>query len=296
MKKSHEIDLIYIAGYGRSGSTLADILIGNFSGHFSGGEISFFALNGIINNEFCSCGSKVHDCPFWKNVMIQWQSSMKLSITNYHDIYFKYLRNKRMFSFFYRIYFPDNQFKNFLADTQLLYAILSKECGGKVIIDSSKSPYRLFLLKKLGLKIRVIHLVRSLRGVLYATSKSIPKNLEQGVESELMPRNKWRVMLTWLIANFWISFLSRGLETYRISYEKLIKEPTYALQGFLVFHERDYQRFKAGGPFFPEHLVAGGRVRMQKEIFIDANRHERELWKGNGLLEWMVGFIERVFR
>ena len=73
MKNSKEMSdtipqIIYIAGFERSGSTILDIMVGNMNNHFSVGELSFYPVNGIVDNEFCSCGERVLDCSFWKRV------------------------------------------------------------------------------------------------------------------------------------------------------------------------------------------------------------------------------------
>ena len=57
--------LIYIAGYGRSGSTILDIILNN-SGKIGGfGEITQFLSD--YKDYKCSCGATFMNCEFWKD-------------------------------------------------------------------------------------------------------------------------------------------------------------------------------------------------------------------------------------
>jgi len=52
------IKVIYIAGWGRSGSTLIDGILGHTPGLVSVGEIKFIWERGFIENRRCSCGER----------------------------------------------------------------------------------------------------------------------------------------------------------------------------------------------------------------------------------------------
>ena len=57
--------VLYIGGWGRSGSTLLDRLLGQAEGSFSVGEMRDLWLRGVLENRRCGCGEPFDSCPFW---------------------------------------------------------------------------------------------------------------------------------------------------------------------------------------------------------------------------------------
>jgi Sulfotransferase family len=286
--------IIYIAGFERSGSTILDIMLGNMDNHFSVGELSFYPTNGIVDNEFCSCGSRVMDCSFWKGVTEQWNKERKLSIEKYNRIHWNNFRNKRLFNLIKNLNFPDKDFNLFIEDTRSLYNIIWSENGGRTIIDSSKSPYRMLLLKKAGFDPLVVHVVRQISGVLCSTQKLLKVDPTKGIEKELGNRKPLSVILTWLINNVLVKQFSSGLKRIMIPYENFIQSPESVL-GRVAPLSGDYLALlNNNGPFDARHLVAGGRIRMEKEIFLQREMVTREKWKGSGFTAVLVNWLDKL--
>jgi hypothetical protein len=59
----------YIAGPGRSGSTLLDITLGQADGFVSVGELRNIWARGFGEDWPCGCGLPVRRCPFWSAVL-----------------------------------------------------------------------------------------------------------------------------------------------------------------------------------------------------------------------------------
>src|SRR6185503_1960438 len=62
------VDVLYIGGCQRSGSTLLDRMLGQAHGHVSAGEITHLWARGLVANDLCGCGDRFADCPFWTEV------------------------------------------------------------------------------------------------------------------------------------------------------------------------------------------------------------------------------------
>ena len=67
LEKRNRIKVIYIMGYGRSGSTFMDILLGNHKDFISVGALSNF-FDWEINDGICACHQSFNNCQFWKKV------------------------------------------------------------------------------------------------------------------------------------------------------------------------------------------------------------------------------------
>ena len=61
--------VLFIAGAGRSGSTIVERVLGSCQGVFAMGELRHIWLRGIIENALCACGVPFDACPFWSHVM-----------------------------------------------------------------------------------------------------------------------------------------------------------------------------------------------------------------------------------
>ena len=64
--------IVFIAGIGRSGSTLLDVTLGSHPNFVGLGEIYAMLRNdfNIFNNQIrrCTCGNTVNECPFWGKI------------------------------------------------------------------------------------------------------------------------------------------------------------------------------------------------------------------------------------
>jgi hypothetical protein len=286
--------VIYIAGATRSGTTLADIIIGNQTGFLSGGELMYFTKNGLLENEFCSCGCRVNQCPFWNEVAQVWGGKRLLSVKDYNRIYFSTFKNRSIFRFLFKFIFPDQEFKNFQKDTLSLYQIIWSLGGKKIIVDSSKSPYRLFLLRKLGIDIEVVHIIRNVRGVIFSALKSIQIDAPSGIEMDILPKSPLKVALKWVATNMLVGVFSYGLKRTKVTFERMLSCPEEFINNISRDAVIDNEALKHGGPFLPGHLVAGGRIRMKNQVFIDKSVFENEVWYGTGWANWLVSIIERI--
>ena len=65
---SNKLRVLYIAGLGRSGSTIISNLLGQLENVFSAGELSWIWSRGILANEPCGCGKKFLECGIWKQI------------------------------------------------------------------------------------------------------------------------------------------------------------------------------------------------------------------------------------
>ena len=84
--------IIYIQGNGHSGSTLLSMVMELDSRTFNAGELSFIIREGI-ENEFCSCGDEVGQCPFWNEVLDKWKQRTNASIIELRTLRNRYERN-----------------------------------------------------------------------------------------------------------------------------------------------------------------------------------------------------------
>src|SRR4051794_12356388 len=63
--------VLYITGWGRSGTTILDNLLGQVDGFVSTGELHYVWKRGLRDNRLCGCGQPLRDCETWQQVFEQ---------------------------------------------------------------------------------------------------------------------------------------------------------------------------------------------------------------------------------
>jgi hypothetical protein len=264
-----EKTIFYIAGEGHSGSTLLDIILGAQKKAFSTGELTFLPQKGIINNEYCSCRKRIHKCIIWQKVIQEWNTIRKLSLECYIKTQSKLSSNKKLIQTLFLLRKPTKDIKTFIEDTTSLYEIIFTTTNSDMIIDSSKNPNRILILKHLGFKVVVIHLTRQFGGVLNSYKKRMAKNLKAGIEADIIPKKTSYVLSGWILKNFLAQQFGKTMNYHKIRYEDLINDPEQIISKLASnWPNENANILKTRGPFNPKHLVAGNRLRMKDQIYI----------------------------
>ena len=206
--------IIYIAGYGRSGSTALDIKLGELHGVIGLGEIAELYKD-YSSTLKCSCGSKYSQCALWSSVDKNQLKQLEAVLSRYDASPF-------LFS---------SQVKNYkLVSDDLFRTIDSFYGDGVIYVDSSKTAwhtlFRPVKLKTAGNEVFVVHLIRPLKDVLNSVSKGTNKAL-QGYGRE-KPLRRTRATIGWFVANIsaYINRLIIGRKnSILIKQVELMKDP-----------------------------------------------------------------------
>lgn len=196
------LTVVYIAGDGRSGSTLLDRLIGAYPGTFSCGELGNLLQSAAAPDEYCACGSLAGECSFWRDVLEQWHGSVPgFSEREYRLLQLRYERLRSLLRPFNGMNTGSPSFRRYAQYTRALFDTIAERSGASVIIDSSKGPARALALSRVpGLDLHMLHLVRDVRGVAYSL-----RNPNRGKPKEGVPvkkRSNLRFAGTWATINY----------------------------------------------------------------------------------------------
>ena len=171
--------VLYIGGFGRSGSTLVERILGQLPGFCSAGEIVFLWQRGLIDHQLCGCGMPVPECEFWSRVgktafggWDQIDPHEMLALQHRVD------RNRYIPSMVAPRLRPAARadLDRYTEVLSKLYRAIGEVAGARVVIDASKHASTAFLLRRVpGVDLRVVHLVRDSRGVAYSWTKEVRK-------------------------------------------------------------------------------------------------------------------------
>jgi hypothetical protein len=303
--------ILYVLGAGRSGSTLLDILLGSGAESWSTGELVHLHERGWHNNEFCSCGKRVNECGFWRDVKQRWtRPSAPDGVERFLELQRRFERMR--FLFFRARLSRDPEFQEYLRDLNRLLRCVLEASGKRCLVDSSKKPIRAHFLAMLpDFDVYLIHLVRDSRGVAWSKGKAFSKDERRGVQADLGAAPVARTARRWLLTNLVCSYLclSRRLRrrSLRIRYEDFVADPVSTLREIAGFCEVDLaepiRKVLGGEDLRPAHAVAGNRMRMSRALRIRADlewkaklapRGESIVWRWTGWLLRHYGYVREL--
>jgi len=273
--RRRSIEVAYIIGSGRSGSTLLSCILGSHGRVEGSGELWCLSSNAWRDGEYCSCGRPADGCPFWTAVRSRWVESIGCDdVERYIALQRTFERNRSLPRLVREMALPSEAFGTYGRWTYDLYASISAVSGKRIVLDASKAPSRALALSLVpGLELKLIHLVRDVRGVTHSRQKAFEADLADGVIAEIKPMPAWRSALIWVGHNLAAEVVKRAVgpaASMRLAYETLTAEPQAALAGvgrLLGIDLTDVaEHVAAGGAVGAGHNVGGNRMRMTGEI------------------------------
>jgi hypothetical protein len=209
--------LVYIGGYGRSGSTLLEALMTTSPDFVACGE-TIGAFRVMKSKRRCSCGRLAIECPVWGPVLESLKSN------------------------------PDWTHRDL--DLALLEYVASTQ---RVLVDSSKTAWReaLFPFKlrnTLKDNFQFVHLVRDPRAVCWSVTRDENKRAERLNQKPHIVRRCLIGASGWLFANL-VSEIFRWRypsQYVRVRYEDIVRSPQTVLESL-------FQRLSPGGVVDLDH-------------------------------------------
>lgn len=266
--------VVYVSGFGRSGSTVVEGLLQRRLAASGVGEIFFLWERGALRNELCGCGLQFRRCPFWTEVLNDAFGRVTEFDAQIYDREFKKARGRRpQFSSMHEAGSATPLFKQVAS---ALYASIGKHIDGDVLIDSSKYPfYGAWLTQTPGIDLSVLHLFRDPRGVTY--SWSLLKDRPESVGDQdymAVSRSPLASIWRWKWFNHWSDELRHdyGLRSAPVFYERFCDEPETYLQAIAAALDLP-PRTKPKGEW---HSVSGNPLRFTTdELAIEKDQRWR---------------------
>ncbi|MDG6101612.1 sulfotransferase [Dactylosporangium aurantiacum] len=264
--------VLYLAGWGRSGSTLAEGMLDQVPGLVGVGEIKFLWERGLLQNRRCSCGTPLRSCGFWVEVLHEAFGRVPDDDELRElDEASRRFRTRHLPGMLLRPTHPPDagELGWYYAALARLYRAVAKVGGADVVVDSSKFPsYLTALLQAPGLDVRVAHIVRDPRAVAYSWQRH--KEDPDAPNGELMPRmHPACTALYWSAWNLATERITRraGLPYLRFRYEDLVTEPDATLLAVTRLSGVPAAPVRVGdrGELFVRrtHQVSGNPVRFR---------------------------------
>lgn len=229
-----DITVLYLAGSGRSGSTLIELTLNKALGQPATGELLHIWRDSLYEVK-CGCEEVFSECEFWRDVFGEQALSKEFfeeaSLLRKTALRWRYLP---------WMLFPmlaPNQYKTrlkkFINYYEQLYLALASKLQTPIIIDSSKNILMLFLFNKFKkVNFKIVHLVRDPRGVIYSWRFRKKVNLAYYKKKAYMKKiSIGRMIVLWWLNYFLVSIQCVRLGTCStITYDDFVLQPKETVQ------------------------------------------------------------------
>jgi hypothetical protein len=227
MSPDHEYIVAYIAGSGRSGSTVLDMMLGANSTGLSTGQLDELR-SWVESGGYCTCGRVLSECPFWSGIVTSPDSLVPPAVNRPGKVRKVSATLRALAGGANPVEAPEVETAWTLLDR------LAVHSGKRAIIDSSKAALRLARLARhpSGDRLRVIHLVRDPRGYVTSVSFSTLAQSAQGTFGYTSAQPKSAAVLDWITQN--LLTLIVGVVAFRgryavVTYEQMTARPERTL-------------------------------------------------------------------
>ncbi|MGE5291795.1 MAG: sulfotransferase [Micromonosporaceae bacterium] len=268
--------IVYLGGFGRSGSTLIERLLGELPGVCAIGEAVHMWHRGIVDGERCGCGEPFPACAFWRRVgdtgfggwdRVDAGRVARLRSAVDRNRFIPFLAGPALRPGFRR------ELDEYLSYYQRLYTAAGEVSGSHAIVDSSKHASLAFCLRRSPhLDVRVVHVVRDSRAVAHSWTTQVTRP-DADAASLMRTYAPVTSAAHWNAQNLALHTLARmGTPLLRVRYEDLAADPEAVLRDIAAFAglhaDISAMRFLGGDPggrwaeLRPAHTASGNRMRF----------------------------------
>ncbi len=228
------VKVLYISGYGRSGSTILGEVLGQIDGVFFAGELCYLWARCLIDNRPCSCGRTVRECVLWKPVLERAFGSVEAVDPVQMNRWRLMGARERQYPL---MLLPGGRARlrarlaPFLDNLARLYGAIRDVTGCRLIVDSSKFPSYGYVLGMIpALDVYALHMVRDPRAAAYSRQRTKIKIQHGPIEASLR----------WVLRNVASELIWRQAGRYwLLRYEDFVAHPQQTVADLLAYVGED---------------------------------------------------------
>jgi hypothetical protein len=262
--------LIYVVGYGHSGSTIFDVALRNHDLVVGCGELTHLTGRFVTTLGRCGC-RRMDECPFFSDLLDEWLEALQLRREQYERWRAMYETRIGVVRLTVAGLMGSRHARGYLKATAALYELISEKSGKPVIVDSSKSAGRALAVSKLkGVECVIVHLIRDPRRIAWSMQRR-----EQ--------RPSYRTALLWFVQNSvteLVRFLTKA-RWLRVRYEDFMREPNKVLSELADVSGLDLtvviDAITEGRALQVGCSVDGNHIRKSSEVVVNPELLRQEL-------------------
>lgn len=238
--------VVYLGGFGRSGSTLLERMLGACPGWTNVGELVDLPRSVQPDDERCGCGEPFSACPFWQSVGARsfggWEPAAMQRLAALRG---QVARQRLVPALLALAKGRGARRQRSLVEEYqsaygAIYRAAAAESGATTVVDASKGPAHglalgLRLATDPGYDLTMVNLVRDPRGVAWSWSRRKHERPQAGGRAEMWSIGVGRSAAQWAALQAEMDVIGRmsGIPVVRVRYEDLVAHPREALADLL---------------------------------------------------------------
>ncbi|CAM3581705.1 sulfotransferase [Nocardioides zeicaulis] len=237
--RSGRVSVVYLGGFGRSGSTLVERVLGAVPGWVNVGEVVDLARSVAPHDELCGCGERFSVCPVWTSVgevaFGGWTEEVLERIRTAHRAAARQRHLPALLPGLprpRRTSAPSAALASLRADYAAIYRAVAEVTGSRVVVDASKGPaLGQALAGSPDIDLRVLNIVRDPRAVAWSWQREVSRPHDVGGEEQMWRIPAHRAAAQWSGLQLEMASIARwgGVPTARLRYEDFVAHPVASL-------------------------------------------------------------------
>lgn len=238
------INVLFIAGAGRGGSTLLGDALGMLPGAFHIGELRGVFDYTVTATMSCSCQNQYIACPFWGPIFEAlygklWQQNIQLLRMEGRaprSLCLPILSLRKLLQRDFKLPLQEN-----IREVIRLLELVQRRTEFQVLVDSSKSAsFSWLLAQQPEVRMAVVHLVRDPRASLFSwIRRPIPIFDRETRRAVVRTRTLLEGVQYWVRATMAAYILKvLGMPYMRIKYEEFVAQPAIVVERIALFARR----------------------------------------------------------
>ncbi|WP_210649097.1 sulfotransferase [Nocardioides sp. SYSU D00065] len=220
--------VVYLGGFGRSGSTLVERVLGSVPGWVNVGELVDLARSVAPRDELCGCGRSFSSCPLWNEVgrlaFGGWSEEVLARIRSSHHAS---ARQRHLPGLLRPRGEPSAALASLRADYSAIYRAVAEVTGARVVVDASKGPaLGQALAGAPGVDLRVLNVVRDPRAVAWSWQREVLRPHDVSGTDTMWRIPARRSAAQWSALQLEMELVARaGVPSARLRYEDFVADP-----------------------------------------------------------------------
>ena len=231
-------EVVFIAGWGRSGSTLLERMLAEVDGFTTVGEL--FQLWGDVAQRTCSCGDRLEECAWWKAVLHQafgngWRSTVEdVGALRRRAVRHRYVAG--LLGYRPLAAGVSRDIDRYRDAVCAVHRAAAEVDAADVVVDASKSPIDLLVLASGESRLRAVHLTRDPRGVAASWKRERPRHGHDGGVGRMMQYSAARSAVEWTLRNALVDLTVRRyrVDSVSLGYHQMVSYPERSLRRVLA--------------------------------------------------------------
>jgi GT2 family glycosyltransferase len=221
--------VVYLGGFGRSGSTLVERFLGAAPGWVNVGELVDLARSVAPHDELCGCGCSFSTCPLWGRVgdvaFGGWSDEVFDRMRTAHRAA---ARQRHLPGLLRTSTRPSPELVSLRADYAAIYGAVAEVTGATVVVDASKGPaLGQALAGAPGIDLRMLNIVRDPRAVAWSWQREVVRPHDVTGTDQMWRIPVHRAAAQWSALQVEMELVSRlgHRPGARMRYEDFVKDP-----------------------------------------------------------------------